>query len=93
MTSIPSERPFIPIARPQLEQEEKAAVMAVLDSGMLAQGPRVAEFEARFAELCGVRHAVAVASGTAALWLALMAHDIGPGEVITTPFSFIASSK
>jgi dTDP-4-amino-4,6-dideoxygalactose transaminase len=68
--------------------------MAVLESGMLAQSKRVAEFEARFAELCGVNHAVAVASGTAALWLALLAHEIGPGdEVITTPFSFIASSN
>jgi len=94
MNPTPSECPFIPIAKPQLGEEEKAAVMAVLDSGMLAQGQRVAEFEARFAEMCGVRHAVAVASGTAALWLALLAHGIGPGdEVITTPFSFIASSN
>ncbi len=94
MTNVPSERPFISIAKPQLGQEEKAAVMAVLDSGMLAQGKRVAEFEARFAELCGVNHAVAVASGTAALWLSLMAHGIGAGdEVITTPFSFIASAN
>ncbi|NIV31729.1 MAG: aminotransferase DegT, partial [Anaerolineae bacterium] len=94
MSSTPSEQSFIPIARPQLGAEEKAAVMAVLDSGMLAQGQRVAEFEARFAEMCGVGHAVAVASGTAALWLTLMAHGIGPGdEVITTPFSFIASSN
>jgi dTDP-4-amino-4,6-dideoxygalactose transaminase len=94
MNSTPSERPFIPIAKPQLGEEEKAAVMAVLDSGMLAQGRRVAEFEARFAELCGVRHAVAVASGTAALWLALLAHGIGlDDEVITTPFSFIASAN
>jgi len=94
MSSTPSEQPFIPIAKPQLGEDEKAAVMAVLDSGMLAQGKRVAEFEARFAALCGVKHAVAVASGTASLWLALMAHDIGPGdEVITTPFSFIASSN
>jgi dTDP-4-amino-4,6-dideoxygalactose transaminase len=94
MNPTPSELPFIPIAKPQLGEEEKAAVMAVLDSGMLAQGPRVAEFETRFAELCGVRHAVAVASGTAALWLALLGHEIGPGdEVITTPLSFIASSN
>jgi len=94
MSSIPSERSFIPIAKPQLGEEEKAAVVAVLESGMLAQGRRVAEFEARFAELCGGRHAVAVASGTAALWLTLLAHEIGPGdEVITTPFSFIASSN
>ena len=104
MSSTPSELPsqhkgkrsdpFIPIAKPQLGEEEKSAVMAVLESGMLVQGKRVAEFEARFAELCGVKHAVAVASGTAALWLALLAHDIGPGdEVITTPFSFISSSN
>jgi len=94
MSSTPSERSFIPIAKPQLGEEEKAAVVAVLESGMLAQGGRVAEFEARFAELCGVKHAVAVASGTAALWLTLLAHEIGSGdEVITTPFSFIASSN
>jgi len=96
MNTILSERPFIPIAKPQLGEEEKAAVMSVLDSGMLAQGKRVAEFEARFAELCGVRQAVAAASGTASLWLAMLAHEvpIGPGdEVITTPFSFIASSN
>ncbi|MDY6876459.1 MAG: DegT/DnrJ/EryC1/StrS family aminotransferase [Chloroflexota bacterium] len=94
MNTRPSEPPFIPIARPQLGEEEKAAVLAVLDSGMLAQGQRVAEFEAHFAELCGVKHAVSATSGTAALWLALLAHGIGPGdEVITTPFSFIASSN
>ena len=94
MSSTPSEQPFIPIAKPQLGAGEKAAVMSVLESGMLAQGKRVAEFEARFAELCGVKHAVAVASGTAALWVTLLAHEIGPGdEVITTPFSFIASSN
>jgi perosamine synthetase len=94
MNSTASERPFIPIAKPQLGEEEKAAVMAVLDSGMLAQGQRVAELETRFAELCGVKNAVAVASGTASLWLALLAHQIGPGDqVITTPFSFIASSN
>ena len=94
MSSTPSELPFIPIAKPQLGEDEKSAVMAVLESGMLVQGKRVAEFEARFADLCGVKHAVAVASGTAALWLALLAHEIGPGdEVITTPFSFISSSN
>jgi perosamine synthetase len=94
MSPSPSERAFIHIAKPQLGDEEKAAVMAVLDSGMLAQSKRVAEFEARFAEFCGVKHAVAVASGTASLWVTLMAHGIGPGdEVITTPFSFIASSN
>jgi dTDP-4-amino-4,6-dideoxygalactose transaminase len=66
--------------------------MAVLDSGILAQGPRVAELEQRFADLCGVRHAIATSSGTTALHLAMLAHGIGPqDEVITTPFTFIAS--
>jgi perosamine synthetase len=94
MSPTNSEQAFIPVAKPQLGEEEKAAVMGVLDSGMLAQGQKVAELESQFAAWCGVRHAVAVASGTAALWLALLAHDIGPGdEVITTPFSFIASAN
>jgi dTDP-4-amino-4,6-dideoxygalactose transaminase len=84
---------MIPIARPLIGEEEKRLVQEVLESGQLAQGSRVAEFERRFAELCGVAHAVACSNGTAALHLALLAHDIGPGdEVITTPFSFIATA-
>lgn len=85
---------MIPIARPLIGEEEKRLVQEVLESGQLAQGSRVAEFERRFAELCGVAHAVACSNGTAALHLALLAHDIGPGdEVITTPFSFIATAN
>jgi len=85
---------MIPIAQPLIGQEEKEAVIAVLDSGMLAQGPKVEEFERAFAAMCGVRHAVATSSGTTALHLALLAHDIGPGdEVITSPFTFIASAN
>ncbi|MFV9504561.1 MAG: DegT/DnrJ/EryC1/StrS family aminotransferase [Oscillochloridaceae bacterium umkhey_bin13] len=85
---------MIPIARPQLGPEEEAAVMAVLRSGMLAQGPQVERLEAGFAALCGVRYAVAVSNGTVALFLALLAHNIGPGdEVITTPFSFVATGN
>jgi dTDP-4-amino-4,6-dideoxygalactose transaminase len=85
---------MIPIARPQIGEEEKAAVMAVLVSGQLAQGPRVHEFEERFAAMCGVKYAVATSSGTSALHIAMLAHDIGPGdEVITTPFSFVASAN
>jgi perosamine synthetase len=73
-------------------EEEKAAVVAVLESGMLAQGPQVAELERLFAALCHTKHAVATSSGTTALHVALLAHQIGPGdEVITTPFTFIAS--
>ncbi len=84
----------IPIARPLIGPEEKAAVLEVLESGVLAQGPRVAAFEAAFAAYCGVKHAIATSSGTTALHLALLAHGIGPGdEVITTPFTFIASAN
>ena len=83
---------MIPIARPQIGEAEKKAVLEVLDSGMLVQGPRVKRLEERFAEVCGTRYAVATSSGTTALHIALLAHDIGPGdEVITTPFTFIST--
>ncbi len=85
---------MIPIAHPLLGAEEDAAVLRVLASGQLAQGERVAAFEQRFGELCHVHAAVAVSSGTAALHLALLAHNIGPGdEVITTAFSFAATAN
>lgn len=85
---------MIPIAKPMIGEEEKQAVLAVLSSGILAQGPKVKAFEQAFAEMCGVRHAIATSSGTAALHVALMAHDIGPDdEVITTAFTFIASAN
>ena len=85
---------MIPISKPMLGEEEKAAVLKVLESGQIAQGPKVADFEEAFARECAVTEAVAVSSGTAALIVALLAHDVGPGdEVITTPFSFIASAN
>ncbi len=85
---------MIPISKPMIGKAEKTAVLEVLESGMLAQGPRVAELERRFAEVCNVEHAIATSSGTTALHLALLANDIGPGdEVITTPFTFIASAN
>jgi perosamine synthetase len=85
---------MIPIAKPLIGPEEKQAVMDVLDSGMLAQGPRVQAFEEAFANFCGTRFAIAASSGTTALQLALLAHGIGKGdEVITTPFTFIASAN
>lgn len=85
---------MIPIARPLLGDEDKAAVLEVLDSGMLVQGPRVRQLEERFETLVGVPHAVATSSGTTALHLALLAHGVGPGdEVITSPFSFVATAN
>ncbi len=85
---------MIQIARPLIGDEEKQAVLEVLESGMLAQGPRVKAFEEAFAALCGVKHAIATSSGTTALHIAMLVHGIGPGdEVITSPFTFIASAN
>jgi perosamine synthetase len=84
----------ISIAQPLIGEAEKEAVLNVLSSGMLAQGPIVARFEEHFAEYCGVNYAIATSSGTTALHVALLAHNIGPGdEVITTAFSFIATAN
>ncbi|MCD4671117.1 MAG: DegT/DnrJ/EryC1/StrS family aminotransferase [Anaerolineaceae bacterium] len=84
----------INIAKPVMGPEEKQAVMEVLDSGIITQGPRVKKFEDGFAAMCGVKHAIATTSGTTALHIALLAHGIGPGdEVITSAFTFIASSN
>src|SRR5690606_9622423 len=85
---------MIPISKPQFGEEELALVREVLESGIVAQGPKVAQLEEEFAALCGTQYAVAVSSGTTALHLALLAHGIGPGdEVITSPFTFIASAN
>lgn len=85
---------MIPIAKPMIGQEEMDAVAEALRSGELAQGHRVQLFEEHFAEYTGVRYGVAVGSGTAALHLSMLAHGIGKGdEVITTPFSFIATAN
>lgn len=85
---------MIPIAQPIIGEEEKRAVLSVLESGQLAQGAVVEEFERAFARWVGVRHAVATSNGTTALHIALLAHGVGEGdEVITTPFTFIASAN
>jgi perosamine synthetase len=85
---------MINIAKPLIGDEEKKAVQAVMDSGIIAQGPRVKEFEERFAEYVGAKYAVAVSSGTTALHIALLANGVKAGdEVITTSFTFIASAN
>jgi dTDP-4-amino-4,6-dideoxygalactose transaminase len=85
---------MINMAKPQIGAEEKQAVLDVLDSGIIAQGPRVKAFEESFAAMCGVKHAIATTSGTTALHVAMLANGIGKGdEVITSAFTFIASAN
>jgi perosamine synthetase len=85
---------IIPLARPVLGPEEEAAVIEVLRSGDLSLGPRVPAFEQEFAEWVGAPHASAVSSGTAGLHLALRAVGVSAGdEVVTSPFSFVASAN
>jgi perosamine synthetase len=84
----------VPLARPSLGEAEEQAVVRVLRSGQLSLGPRVPEFEAAFAGRVGAPHASAVSSGTAGLHLALRAVGVGEGsEVVTSPFSFVASAN
>jgi perosamine synthetase len=84
----------IPLARPVLGEAEERAVVEVLRSRHLSLGPRVPAFEAAFAARVGAGFASAVSSGTAALHLALRAVGVGEGdEVITSPFSFVASAN
>lgn len=84
----------IPIANPIIEDEEIEEVVKVLKSGFIAQGPKVAEFEKEFAEFINTKYAIATSSGTAALHTALLASELGEkDEVITTPFSFVATGN
>ena len=84
----------VPIAKPVIGDEEIENVVEVLKSGMIAQGPKVAEFEEKFAKWVGAKYGIAINSGTAALHVSLLACGIGEGdEVITTPFTFIASGN
>lgn len=78
--------------RPWFDEEEERLLARTLRSGWIGQGPLVAEFERRLADYTGAPHAVAVSSCTAALHLALVAAGVGPGdEVVTTPFTFVAT--
>jgi dTDP-4-amino-4,6-dideoxygalactose transaminase len=84
----------IPVIRPWFGAEEAEAAAAVIASGWVAQGPKVAEFEAAFAATADARHAVAVSSCTAALHLALAVAGIGPGDEVVVPsLSFIATAN
>ncbi len=84
----------IPVARSALGQDEISAVTGVLESGMLASGEKVLDFERKFADYCGTTHAVAINNGTAALHAALLAADIGYGDEVLVPaFSFIATAS
>jgi UDP-2-acetamido-2-deoxy-ribo-hexuluronate aminotransferase len=87
---------FIDLARQQekIRTDLELRMQAVLKHGQYIMGPEIRELEERLAAYCGVRHCIAVSSGTDALLVALMALGIGPGdEVITTPFTFIATGE
>ena len=100
-TSVESEsrpvgerRKKIPLANPIIDAEMKAAALSALENEMMVMGESVYKFEEDFAQYCGTKYAVSTASGTAALSITLQALNIGHGnEVITTPFSFIATAK
>jgi dTDP-4-amino-4,6-dideoxygalactose transaminase len=83
----------VPLADVKVPEEDVAAVLDCLAGGWLTMGPRIEQFEAAFADFVGSPSAAAVSSGTAALHLALLAADVGPGdEVIVPPFPFVATA-
>lgn len=84
----------IPVAKPFIGKEEEALVLEVLRSGWVSQGPKVAEFEKRFAEYVGAAHAIAVSSCTTALHMAFVAAEIKAGDEVLCPsLSFIATAN
>ena len=95
MSKLESRRStFLSFQPPAIGEEEIAAVTETLRSGWLTSGPRAAELEERFADIAGAEHAVALASGTAAMHLSLVALGIGPGdEVITSPITWPATAN
>jgi dTDP-4-amino-4,6-dideoxygalactose transaminase len=89
-----NQEPFIPVARPWMDDEEVQAIQRVIRSGWVTQGPEVAVFEQEFAQYAGSKFACAVSSCTTALHLALLAAGVRPGdEVITVSHSFIATAN
>jgi len=94
MTDLARATTHVPLAQPNIGPLEVELVGQVLASDTLAMGPFTAEFEQRLAAIAGRRHGIAVSSGTAGMHLAIRALGIGPGdEVITSPFSFVASAN
>jgi perosamine synthetase len=84
----------ISLSKPDISQQDIDAVVDVLTSGQLSIGPKIKEFEGSVAQYIGVKHAIGVNSGTSGLHLLIRAMEVGKGdEVITTPFSFIASTN
>ena len=85
---------MIPYGRQQIDDDDIAAVVAVLRGDWLTQGPAVEDFEAALAATTGARHVVAFANGTLALHAAMWAARVGPGDnVVTSPLSFVASAS
>jgi len=87
---------FIDLAAQQKRIRDKidANISTVLEHGRYIMGPEVGELEKALGNFCGVKHAVSCASGTDALLLALMAHNVGPGDaILTSPFTFIATAE
>ena len=85
---------FLPYGRQTIEDDDVQAVAEALRSDFLTTGPRVAEFETRFAETVGAGHAVAASNGTATLHLSMMALDVGPGDVCIAPsITFLATAN
>lgn len=94
MSSRPARSSLIPLSKPDITQAEVDAVTEVLLSGTLTAGGKIEEFETKCAALAGRRFGIAVSSGTAALHCSMIAAGIKPGdEIITTPFSFVASAN
>lgn len=85
---------FLPYGRQTIEEDDVRAVAEALRGDLLTTGPRVAEFETAFAEKVGAAHAIACSSGTAALHLAALALDLGPGDAVVVPsVTFLATAN
>jgi UDP-4-amino-4,6-dideoxy-N-acetyl-beta-L-altrosamine transaminase len=92
--SLPTAHRPIPYGKQHITDEDIQAVIEILKSDYLTQGPKIAEFEAAFAAYVGSKYAVALANGTAALHLCALALNVGPGQkVITTPITFAATAN